>query len=184
MSFSRRQPFANPTAGFAFAKPTREPKEPSYPHWKPPGRVASDVVFRPYVDWLHADGAFCVVCGTEITERIQGAHVGQGGTGKKHGSAADMIRLCGDRPGKRGCHSQHDANGTMEGFFHLWSRARLRAWDREQRLAHWDAFRDFAGMVTRVGIVAAGVKGTIYQWIECDAAIAECVRALLTGERS
>jgi len=191
MSFPRRQARPNPTVGFAFEKPTRQPVENKAQQRRSlrsetPRRVERESVFRPYVDWLHADGAVCVVCGESITERIQGAHVGQGGTGKTHGSIADTIRLCGDRPGRKGCHAQHDANGTMPGFFHLWSRVRLRDWDHEQRLAHWEAFRAWAGLELQAlaeandqDLIASSAKALM----ECDEAISVRIDDLRSGGR-
>ena len=188
MSFQRREPRANPTEGFRFAKPTRAPKDKPEKQRKAmrrnqARRVVRESVFKPYQDWLHADGAVCVVCGESITERIQGAHVGQGGTGKTHGSIADTIRLCADSSRGPGCHTQHDRNGTLPGFFHLWSRARFRAWDVEQRLVHWEAFRAWAGIEIE-RLRPADEPGTAVELariVACDEAIANCVAELRGG---
>lgn len=188
MSFPRRQDRPNPTVGFAFEKPTRQPVDNKAQQRRSvrsetPRRVERESVFRPYVDWLHADGAVCVACGESITERIQGAHVGQGGTGKTHGSIADTIRLCADNSRGPGCHTQHDRNGTLPGFFHLWSRARFRDWDREQRLAHWEAFRSWAGSAIARNVLDSNETTDIGSLIACDEAIAARIDELRAGGR-
>lgn len=45
---------------------------------------------REYVAWIHTQP--CAACGTR--QNIQAAHVGQGGTGLKHGDDDQAIPLC------------------------------------------------------------------------------------------
>jgi hypothetical protein len=91
-----------------------------------------------YIHWLH--GEPCAACGY-IGEAIQAAHVGQGGTGLKHGDDDQAIPLCGphdvyDEYGVDlvvGCHVQHD---QCLGQFRLMNRAQRRVWDADQVAIH------------------------------------------------
>jgi hypothetical protein len=93
-------------------------------------------MYEPYVAWLHEQP--CVVCGTR--QNIQGSHVGVGGMGLKHGSAADMVPMCGPRstPGlywmtiMQGCHAQWEQ--------YLQSRDDRINLARHWRLGAWRAF--------------------------------------------
>lgn len=193
MSFARKEPRANPTEGFRFAKPSRAPKAPKQlrPRQAAPGEPRKfstlsrtrmkrnpktkqqlrEVVFAPYERWLLADGARCVVCGTP--ENIQRAHVGIGGMGMKNGTAADKIRLCGPHLGDIGCHARFDQTARP------WTRATKAIFARHQRLAHWEAFLGWAGI--EIHRLSLNGDDDVHALIDCDAMIAACVARLGGG---
>lgn len=141
--------------------------------WKPARRIAKEVVFAPYVAWLHADGAVCIACGTPIN--IQGAHSTRArGTGLKHGKACDMVRLCGIRGKRLGCHQQFD---QRVGRFFGWSNEKREEAARGWRLVHWDAFSAWVGVeVARKDVDQAEAT----RLVECEEAIVR-VRLALVG---
>lgn len=172
MSFPKRQPRERFTVDFAFAKPAPrvkakpEPKKRAPIAWHSAKRIEREAVFKPYQDWLHASGAQCVVCGTSIN--IQGSHVGIGGVGLKHGSAADQIRMCGARGRRIGCHAEWE---QYRGFFAGWTDERRQTWSKAQRVCSWEAFRDWAGGVIAKAVTANVPNAEIEPLIACDEAI-------------
>ena len=68
----------------------------------------ANLMHRGYVAWVASQP--CCSCGTRTN--VQVAHVGQGGTGMKHGSDAETIPMCGphwlDNVMIEGCHVSHD----------------------------------------------------------------------------
>jgi|SRR6185295_16027854 len=205
MSFARKEPRENLTAALAFPRPTRKQKPPKRlrarqpepgeapkfstlargkrmkRNWKTKQQVRESV-FAPYERWLTSDGAFCAVCGT--SQNIQGAHVGVGGMGMRNGTAADKIRMCGQRLGDVGCHARFDQ--TMR----PWTKASKAVFSRHQRLAHWAAFRAWAGVGLKrlAAMVLDGDRpdeaGMIaHELIACDEAIAARIDELRAGGR-
>jgi len=205
MSFARKAQRENHTAALAFPRPTRKQKTPKPLRARrpPPGEKSKfstlargkrmkrnrktkqqlrEAVFAPYERWLTSDGAFCVVCGTP--ENIQGAHVGVGGMGLRNGTAADKIRMCGPRLGEIGCHARYDQTKRP------WTKASRAVFSRHQQLAHWAAFRAWAGI--ELARMAASspwlyhreeVSRSAKELIACDEAIAARIDELRAGGR-
>lgn len=131
---------------------------------RPPRRIDEEKIFAPYVKWLHGTGAVCVVCGTSIN--IQGAHVARSrGTGRKHGLACDMVRLCTIRGQRLGCHEQFD---RRRGTFLGWSEADRQAASRTWRLLHWSGFIAWVGTVLERQLFDQEEAAKL---VECEAAI-------------
>lgn len=140
---------------------------------KAPRRIEEEKIFAPYVLWLHGQGAVCVVCGTSIN--IQGAHVARSlGTGRKHGLACDMVRLCSIRGKRLGCHEQLDRH---TGIFEGWSDSDREAASRTWRLLHWSGFIAWIGAVLERGLVDAEEAEKL---VACEQAIGRAW-ALLSG---
>jgi hypothetical protein len=100
-----------------------------------------NVEHAEYLSWVHTQP--CAVCGTR--QAIQAAHAGQGGTGMKHGSDAEVIPLCGPHwdgvvaaegmvPG---CHAEHDG---FSGHFKGWKMFEYRRWNDHQIAVHRGQF--------------------------------------------
>lgn len=102
----------------------------TYMRRRPPRRLEREAVFSPYVAWLHAVGALCVVCMSPVN--IQGSHVGEGGMGQKRGKTCDMVRMCG--PGANDCHAQWEQRKL---YFRDWGWDRRREAARLWRLGSW-----------------------------------------------
>jgi len=205
MSFARKEPRENHTAALAFPRPTRQPKPPKplrarrpTPGEKPKFSTLArgkrmkrnlktkqqlrEAVFVPYEHWLTSDGASCAICGTSYN--IQGAHVGLGGMGLRNGTAADKICMCGPRLGEIGCHARFDQTKRP------WTKAARAVFSRHQRLAHWAAFRAWAGIELKrlADMVLAGDSpdeaGRIgRELIACDEAISARIDELRAGGR-
>jgi hypothetical protein len=102
----------------------------------------NNVQHAEYLHWVHSQP--CAGCGY-VGEAIQAAHVGQGGTGLKHGSDAETIPLCGPRRVEWqlggtdyvGCHFHHD---NCSGQFRLFTREQRRTWDADQVAVHQGRF--------------------------------------------
>jgi hypothetical protein len=108
---------------------------------KPARRLSRERAYKPYVEWLHGAGAVCIVCGSP--RNIQGSHVGIGGMALRDGSPADMVRMCGPRYRRLGCHDQW---GGRNGRFAGWSDADRDESSRGWRLLHWEAFTAWVGV--------------------------------------
>lgn len=102
-----------------------------------------------YVAWVHARP--CAACGYR-GEAIQAAHVGQGGTGMKHGDDDECIPLCGPRfPDEPvfgammlpGCHADHD---QCRGQWRLFTREQRQEWDADQVAIHRAQFETRNGV--------------------------------------
>lgn len=122
---------------------------------------AANAEHAEYLFWVHQQP--CAACGAR--QAIQAAHVGQGGTGMKHGSDAETIPLCGPHwvtnddaivvdllacevippAGHRllarevvpGCHAEHDG---FFGHFKGWKLADYRKWNDHQIAVHRGLF--------------------------------------------